>query len=158
MIIHKLLCFEKVLPISFNDHQLFAKIYFLWPFDIWYFIILYIALTQKSEVKEGRTVSRIRFRGLIKYCLFIIFQVKSKTWKLLESPRSLITSVMLDMFLVIMTVGCWLVGTYLVTLVLLTIRLRARDSRDMGCKCAHLCLSYGCWLGAGRCAGEIAWL
>ena len=42
-----------------------------------------------------------------------------------------------------MTVGCWLVGTYLVTLVLLTICLRARD---MGCKCAHLCgESYGCW-------------
>ena len=33
-IIHKLLCFEKVLPISFNDHQLFCKICFLWPFDI----------------------------------------------------------------------------------------------------------------------------
>lgn len=34
IIIHKLLCFEKVLPISFNGHQLFCKIYFLWPFDI----------------------------------------------------------------------------------------------------------------------------
>ena len=66
------------------------------------------------------------------------FLVKGLRWKF----RSLITSVMLEMFLIIMTVGCWLVGTYLVTLVLLTICLRARD---MGCKCAHLCgESYGC--------------
>ena len=61
-----------------------------------------------------------------------IVPVKGLTWKF----RSLITSVMLEMFLIIMTVGCWLVGTYLVTLVLLTICLRARD---MGCKCVHLC-------------------
>ena len=71
-------------------------------------------------------------------------------FKNFDSPRSLITSVMLEMFLIIMTVGCWLVGTYLVTLVLLTICLRAGD---MGCKCAHLCGSH---TGAGRCAGEIA--
>ena len=27
-------CCEKVIPISFNDHQLFCKISFLLPFDI----------------------------------------------------------------------------------------------------------------------------
>ena len=53
---------------------------------------------------------------------------KLKTSKLFESSRSLIASVMLEMFLVIMTVGCWLVGTYLVTLVLLTI-CRAQSQR-----------------------------
>ena len=41
-------CYENLIPISFNGHQLFCKIYFLWPFDIWYFIILNTAQRKQA--------------------------------------------------------------------------------------------------------------
>ena len=53
-------CYENLIPISFNGHQLFCKIYFLWPFDIWYFIILNTA--QRKQAANLRVPKNCWFK------------------------------------------------------------------------------------------------